>query len=42
MRSLLIIPLVHKDKKYGLVIILNHKMGAYDEIKRANDFPFVI
>ncbi|MBZ9606262.1 hypothetical protein G9F73_000185 [Clostridium estertheticum] len=42
MRSLLIIPLVHKDKKYGLVIMLNHKRVAYNEIKRANDFSFVI
>lgn len=41
MRSLLIIPIIHKDEKYGLVIMLNHKRSAYNKNKRANAFSFV-
>ena len=41
MRSLLIMPIIYKEKIYGVVIMLNHKKSAYNEIKRDNAFSFV-
>ncbi|MFT5873405.1 MAG: signal transduction histidine kinase [Clostridium sp.] len=41
MRSLLIIPIIYKDKIYGVAIMLSHKRSAYNETQRANAFSFV-
>jgi len=41
MRSLLIIPIVYKEKKYGVVIMLNHKRAAYNRGQSDNAFSFV-
>jgi len=41
MRSLLIIPIIYKEKKYGVVIMLNHKRAAYNRGKSDNAFSFV-
>jgi len=41
MKSLLIIPITHKNKIYGAVIMLNHKRAAYNEISRNNAYFFV-
>ncbi|MCJ7689073.1 MAG: GAF domain-containing sensor histidine kinase [Clostridiaceae bacterium] len=40
MRSLLIIPIINKGKIYGVIIMLNHKKYAYNEIQIANAFSF--
>jgi len=41
MRSLFIIPITHEEKIYAVVIMLNHKRSAYNEIRRANAQSFV-
>jgi len=41
MRSLLIIPIIYKEKIYGVVIMLSHKKSAYSEITRSNAVSFV-
>ena len=41
MRSILIIPIIYKEKLFGMVIILNNKRSAYNETERANAFSFV-
>lgn len=41
MRSLLIIPIIHKENIYGVVIILGHKKSAYNQAMRANAISFV-
>jgi signal transduction histidine kinase len=41
MRSLLIIPIIYKNKIYGVVITLNRKKMAYSESQRANAFSLV-
>lgn len=41
MRSVLIIPIINKKKIYGVVVILNRKKSAYNEVQRANAFSFV-
>ncbi|MGK0469040.1 ATP-binding protein [Clostridium sp.] len=40
MRSLLIIPIINKDSMYGVIIMLNHKKFAYNEIQISNAFSF--
>jgi signal transduction histidine kinase len=40
MRSLLIIPIINKENIYGVIIMLNHKKYAYNEIQIANAFSF--
>lgn len=40
MRSLLIIPIINKERVYGVVIMLNHKKFAYTAIQRADAFSF--
>lgn len=41
MRSLLIIPIIDKEKIFGAVIILSHKKSAYNESRRKNATFFV-
>jgi len=41
MRSILVIPIIYKEHTYGVVIMLNHKRAAYNEIKRSNALTFV-
>ena len=41
MRTLLIIPIIYKEKIYGVVIMLSHKKSAYNEIMRASAISFV-
>jgi len=36
MRSVLIIPIIHKEKTYGVVIMLKNKRSAYNKIRREN------
>ena len=40
-RSILMIPIIYKEKIFGVVIMLNNKRSAYNEIQRANAFSFV-
>jgi len=41
MRSALIIPIVHKEKTYGVVIMLNQKKAAYNKSRIVNVISFV-
>lgn len=41
MKSLLIIPIIHKQKIYGAVIMLGRKKYAYNEVMRANAVSFI-
>ncbi|MEK6264971.1 MAG: GAF domain-containing sensor histidine kinase, partial [Clostridium sp.] len=40
MRSLLIIPIINKDIVYGVIIMLNKKKFAYNEMQISNAFSF--
>jgi signal transduction histidine kinase len=40
MRSLLIIPIINKDVTYGVIIMLNQKKNAYNEMQISNAFSF--